>query len=222
MENQTTYTCPNCGATITNSRNCEYCGSLLVRFAAQNIQLNIDKYGKEGFSFPGLESELRKNLALQRQSQEFICTDIDDETGSTNLQVARAGTNCHEAGKTGLEIYLRFSKNDDMDMAYWNAFKHLDIYNLFTYNDYSDYPGHDDFMEYYINFGEDYSGAARLISTIVTEVYFKDPSTTSLSFNTWTQEWDVDPPTTSKNGIIVFAVIMNVLMVLFLIYIFLI
>ncbi len=35
MENQVqTIVCPNCGANATNHHNCEYCGSLLVRFAS--------------------------------------------------------------------------------------------------------------------------------------------------------------------------------------------
>lgn len=35
MDNQLhTIVCPNCGANATNFKNCEYCGSLLVRFAS--------------------------------------------------------------------------------------------------------------------------------------------------------------------------------------------
>ena len=32
--------CPNCGASSTNHTNCEYCGSLLVRFVDKGIDLS--------------------------------------------------------------------------------------------------------------------------------------------------------------------------------------
>ena len=52
MADQVLFQCPNCGASITNSLNCEYCGSLLIRFEAQNIPLNLVKYGNK-VSFVG-------------------------------------------------------------------------------------------------------------------------------------------------------------------------
>ena len=33
--------CPNCGANATNHQNCEYCGSLLVRFVDKGISLQM-------------------------------------------------------------------------------------------------------------------------------------------------------------------------------------
>lgn len=194
MENQTTYTCPNCGATITNSRNCEYCGSLLVRFAAQNIPLNTDKYGKEGFSFPGLEAELRKNLALQRQFPQrsvvtVITTDENDEN-NVDLEVSNRGTYAAEGAssdKPGIELSLHFFEDDESAIFRLNNFKRLDIFSLFNCHVERYIDGPEEFV-YYIDFGEDYLSASKLITTIVSEVFFKDPSMTTLIFDTWTDE----------------------------------
>lgn len=38
------YTCPNCGANTTDARNCEFCGSLLVRFVEKGIDLSQTTY----------------------------------------------------------------------------------------------------------------------------------------------------------------------------------
>ena len=48
-----TYTCPNCGAQITNTRNCEYCGSLLVRFAVHGIDVTKTEYMNDTMYFQG-------------------------------------------------------------------------------------------------------------------------------------------------------------------------
>lgn len=58
-------TCPNCGANITNTQNCEYCGSLLVRFVENNIPLDKSKYGDSAFRFAGLKEALKRNLEEQ-------------------------------------------------------------------------------------------------------------------------------------------------------------
>lgn len=69
MENQVqTIVCPNCGANATNHNNCEYCGSLLVRFIDKGIELDEQKYGHEAFRFEGLEEALTQNLEEQAKS----------------------------------------------------------------------------------------------------------------------------------------------------------
>lgn len=69
MENQVqTIVCPNCGANASNHTNCEYCGSLLVRFADKNIAFDESKYGKTAFRLPGLEEALTRNLEVQKKT----------------------------------------------------------------------------------------------------------------------------------------------------------
>ena len=45
MENQVqTIVCPNCGANASNHSNCEYCGSILVRFAGVEHQDDLAEF----------------------------------------------------------------------------------------------------------------------------------------------------------------------------------
>lgn len=60
--------CPNCGASATNHQNCEYCGSLLVRFIDKQIVLDENKYGSKSFKLKGLENALRRNLEEQERT----------------------------------------------------------------------------------------------------------------------------------------------------------
>jgi len=54
MENTMVLSCPNCGAAITNRKNCEYCGSLLVRFIDKGINLIGTEYTSNVKVYPGL------------------------------------------------------------------------------------------------------------------------------------------------------------------------
>lgn len=90
MENQVqTIVCPNCGASATNHRNCEYCGSLLVRFTDKNIPLDETKYGHSAFKFTGLEDALTKNLEEQARTsgRNHIHTFINSPALSLSLDV---------------------------------------------------------------------------------------------------------------------------------------
>ena len=188
MADQILFQCSNCGASITNSLNCEYCGSLLIRFEAQNIPLDILKYGKDGFAFPGLEDALKTNIELQKKYPAVdTCTDIDESTGTVNLQVCKSGM---VEGKTfdvftdkpGIEIALRFIAAKREDIQYWKVFEKLDIFKLFKINDIvlEDLA----YKECHIDFGEDYVSAARMISIIIKEVYGL-PESTEFTYNTW-------------------------------------
>ena len=68
--------CPNCGANATNHTNCEYCGSLLVRFAAAGVDLSKTTYTNDSATFPRFADELRKNLQLQEGNFEIVATDL--------------------------------------------------------------------------------------------------------------------------------------------------
>ncbi|MBQ6191991.1 MAG: hypothetical protein IJK51_06815 [Bacteroidaceae bacterium] len=74
-----TYVCPNCGANTTNAQNCEYCGSLLVRFVEKGIDVKSISYlNSNDWVFPGLIENLQKNLQLQADNPEGtdVRTDI--------------------------------------------------------------------------------------------------------------------------------------------------
>lgn len=72
--------CPNCGANVTNHRNCEYCGSLLVRFVEKGIDLTQTTYTSDVEVFPQLKQHLQKTLWAQNTSTP-CATDIFREKG---------------------------------------------------------------------------------------------------------------------------------------------
>ena len=116
--------CPNCGANATNHQNCEYCGSLLVRFVEKGIDLSKTTYLSDAEVFPGLTEHLRQNLRLQKDNPEqFVATDLyfnfikkGAQTGYNGLSVLRTGfanwidnSRIDNYGKTeGLVICFRF------------------------------------------------------------------------------------------------------------------
>ncbi|MBO5581474.1 MAG: hypothetical protein J5948_03060 [Bacteroidales bacterium] len=66
MDNQVqTIVCPNCGANASNHQNCEYCGSLLVRFRSLGEDINDKVFGKNAYIVPELEDNLKRNLLQQ-------------------------------------------------------------------------------------------------------------------------------------------------------------
>ena len=192
-----TYTCPNCGAQITNTRNCEYCGSLLVRFAVHGIDVTKTEYMNDDYVFPGLKEELEKNLRLQKEHPTWpVVTHILKESSDgTMIQIGilRTGKSVWmdhtpmelESGERGLLIDVDFVKADDSSIAYkelndrldseLSKFKKLDSFPLFTSHychsinpvDETERYGY----QYALDFGEDVEGAARLVSEILTKVY---------------------------------------------------
>lgn len=188
--------CPNCGANTTNAQNCEYCGSLLVRFVDKGIDLSKTSYTNDSATFPGLTEELKRNLQLQeRNHEEGVTTDLwtkkADTGDSESICVLRSGKCVWADGqemnisnsKKGLIISLNFATyidNGDWQKQYnkrvekWlQAFKKLDSFPLFTSHicNYT-YAGDERYSrEYAIDFGKDAEGAARLISEILQKVY---------------------------------------------------
>lgn len=83
-----TIVCPNCGANPQNHNNCEYCGSLLVRFADKNIPIVEEKYGSKAVKFDGLKAALTKNLEEQARTNghNHIHTFIKSQ-GALSLEI---------------------------------------------------------------------------------------------------------------------------------------
>lgn len=203
------YTCPNCGANTTNADNCEYCGSLLVRFVEKGIDLSKTSYLSNTEVFPGLIKELEQNLAMQEQGDESTVTDI---YRSINIKDNYACPCVLRTGKCswfddqnillsksnkGLVIALNFSTlvdTSDLDNIKYNKeeerklnlFKQLPSFELFTPHNsfYTDpWGAKRKGIEYAIDFGEDAEGAARLISEILIKV-FEVPLDENLEFYT--------------------------------------
>jgi hypothetical protein len=182
METQKTAICPNCGATITNMQNCEFCGSLLIRLQQQGINIEQSDYKKK---FQGLLGALKSNLDLQKSlnHQERVVTDIYIQENGKNEPLC-AVTNFLGAfsiiSSSELIDYdkdhllVAFSFNNDNtggDELYLRRFRGLDIYELFTEKPYFVYGTKTRGYEYTIDFGSDAEGAARLISRVIYETY---------------------------------------------------
>lgn len=189
-----TLRCPNCGANATNHDNCEYCGSLLVRFVDKGIDLSKTSYLNDAETFPGLINALKQNLQLQESTNESVATDIVgpvtwNDVGRDYIGcVLRNGNICYSDGslapsksKKGVCISFNFALYVNEGQEKFNQiqedkrkrFKSLDCYPLFTEHIcYYTYNGEKrKGYEYFIDFGEDAEGAARLLSKIWKEVY---------------------------------------------------
>lgn len=182
--------CPNCGASSTNHTNCEYCGSLLVRFVEKGIDLTNSSYIDNSRVFPGLIGELQKNLKLQKQydGEESVSTEIcwitktgvDDyifveSKGSIDIY-EKYGVDNDNNESLKLIVELSFNRSVDPNPEYdsekdeqFMKFTRLKSFSLFK----SFYAKDEDniWREFEIDFGQDAEGAARLISEILVTVY---------------------------------------------------
>ena len=172
MENLVALNCPNCGAATTNHKNCEYCGSLLVRFVDKQIEINQMAYSKESFIFAGLKTALKRNLDLQVASngKNFVCTDADilgiPKCGaqffpSDSLPHSNGGLVFPLAKTPSISLNLYFAEQPNE----LGKFKQMDIFPFFVDVSWNNLP------VYAIDFGEDYIGAAQIFTHIAKEVY---------------------------------------------------
>ena len=191
--------CPNCGASSTNHTNCEYCGSLLVRFVDKGIDLSTTSYLTNSKVYAGLIDALKQNLDRQELSESAVETGIFYKSSSTVklsrkrhgvATVFRSGSTTWSDGdpiklgdkNRGLVIKFSFDKHadgndvsDERIEKQHQEFKSLGSFPLFT-SHYGIYmrPGSSSrfrSQEYAIDFGPDVEGAARLISEVLSKVY---------------------------------------------------
>lgn len=191
MSELKTFVCPNCGANTTNTQNCEYCGSLLVRFVERGIDLSHTSYTSNDTVFPGLIEELRRNLKLQEENPNIaVSTDLYIKiNGYQDAISILNGLRWHDGtispgfdgtDKQQLCISFGFDTYSNVDGDYNNKmdaqlakFRQLDSFPLFTPHNgaYTDRQGYSRYgREYAINFSRDAEGAARLVSEILIKV----------------------------------------------------
>ena len=191
--------CPNCGASSTNHTNCEYCGSLLVRFVDKGIDLSTTSYLTNDKVYAGLIEALKQNLDRQELSDSAVETGIFYKSSPTVklsrkrhgvATVFRSGSTTWSDGdpiklgdkNRGLVIKFSFDihaeENDASDERIekqHQEFKALGSFPLFTaHTGIYMRPGSSSrfrSQEYAIDFGQDVEGAARLISEVLSKVY---------------------------------------------------
>lgn len=192
--------CPNCGANSTNMQNCEYCGSVLIRLAYNNLPINQELYDENAFVYYGLEDELKRNIHLQRQEQKFICTDAEIERGEIMESMACQFVSSNIYAQSFKIIGIRFNIYIERGSAQEKFFKTLDIFNLFELTEQGDerYDLHGNRLQltdiidtYSIDYGEDYKNAARFF-TIIADQVFGCGKTTKIHFNTWFDDLVID------------------------------
>ena len=191
--------CPNCGASSTNHTNCEYCGSLLVRFVDKGIDLSTTSYLTNDKVYDGLIDALRQNLDRQELSDSAVETGIFYKSSPTVklsrkrhgvATVFRSGSTTWSDGdpiklgdkNRGLVIKFSFDKHaeendvsDERIERQHQEFRALGSFPLFTpHTGIYMRPGSSSrfrSQEYAIDFGQDVEGAARLISEVLSKVY---------------------------------------------------
>ena len=207
--------CPNCGAPAKNHKNCEFCGSLLVRFANKGIDLSNTTYLNNDGVLPGLIRELDKNIELQKKEEGWVCTDIscEDEryagginilgsvitsnkliTGSGDFVFSHAETPSSGVAfvfqlyNSDLESEHRVYKEHRIQKGKFEQLNSFPLFEPYVTPNCIDING-DEFIEYLyaIDFGSDAEGAARLISEIANKVY-GCPLNKPLIYKTYTQK----------------------------------
>jgi hypothetical protein len=159
-----TVQCPSCGASATNLENCEFCGSLFVRYPSNDIKIKINTSPNafEGFIFPNLKEALLENIAFQSNSETL--TDICLLDHTVIIQVVSSSTLVdffNNPSKPGLGIYLAFDDDKETEKKFLD-FKESKFFKKFMF---------DGIPTYSIDFGKDAMGSAFLISKILIEVY---------------------------------------------------
>ena len=200
-----TIECPNCGAPATNLQNCNFCGSLLVRFADKGIDLSKTKYINNETVIPGLIDQLEKNISLQG-SVKIAGTDLYYKTNGETKSfcfVSSASTIGFQddelafpnSNGSSLATVFTFDIYDDasidpIERERHNRFKMLASFPLFTPHTSScvDNKGNSlTAYEYAIDFGKDVEGTARLISEVASNVFGLD---TTQPIDCYTDDYD--------------------------------
>jgi hypothetical protein len=186
-----TIQCPNCGAAATNLKNCEFCGSLFVRYEATGLSrqgLFSEQNQFTGFIFHGLENFLLENLDEQKNGHHWM-TNINHQytvqPDGSFLDIAVynpasgiPGSKNHPlSAPPALGIDLSFWQTSS-NKIYESAFLRLPESKLFrlTFDD-------PELRVYNIDFGNDALGAGYLISLILIKVYGIPQNDTRVSFS---------------------------------------
>ena len=127
-----TIVCPNCGANTTNHENCEFCGSLLVRFEDKNIEFDEDNYNDPGIVDTKLGDILSVHLMTAKQPGiGGVCTHIA-ESDPDNLAIAE-NTICYVMNGAYLSrfgLYLLSPNPSEEVIEHWSGHKNAPYYIL--------------------------------------------------------------------------------------------
>lgn len=211
MESQVSaIVCPNCGANTTNHQNCDFCGSLLVRFVGTDVNLDQTSYLSNDSCLPGLIDALKENIRLQKEHpDELVATDVvnpfDDDVHAVNsickVIMSSVITEDDEfvfpdAKPFSIAVSFVFAQyTDDLfpefnktEREQLDAFTKLPCSQLFKKKICFEADENGNMQRKYlykIDFGGDAEGAARLISEIAVKVYGCEPHRALDYYTNW-------------------------------------
>ncbi len=153
-------------------------------------------------SFSHLEDALKYNLDVQKKyPDKAVCTDIFENSEAVNIQVCKSGMVegivFHNNDLPGLEVVLRFMGSSPNVNQYWDNFNHSELFRLFKINEIN--LSGVKLKECYIDYVQDYIGAAKMISTLIKEVYRFDVSP-AFTYTTWSAAKEESTPDASSSS----------------------
>ncbi len=181
--------CPNCGQIASNNKNCEHCGSLLVRFPSLGIDLSDTAYLTNDHVIPGLIEPLN-NWLYYYVNDKYFCYDPFLSSSVFRAPSIRLFNQPH--------MFLEFDQGDHMleiGLVYDGSRKRLrftgfridvntpiilkNLNNLVCYpllttvkHEMPDEPMMGcEFTENYIDCGKDVEGTARIASDIIRNIF---------------------------------------------------
>lgn len=193
-------TCPHCGAETSNTKNCEHCGSMFVRFVANGIDIDYESYLLRRGRYPELFSELKKNIQFQESTiglpipvqthvmwpTEKYFDEIAIVKSSFAFWADEEKIEC-ENNEVGLTLVLTFLEHCDPRISdFWEGLgedqrlrlRSLECYDLFMHH-LSTGTNSDGFTyyvnQYAIELGRDVEEAEALITEILFKVKYLIP-----------------------------------------------
>jgi ribosomal protein L32 len=173
-----TFRCPNCGATITNNQNCEYCGSMLVRFASKGIDIShASAYTQKDEMYNILFGAFEKHLEQQNHTQQ--CTTTNIYHSETDEVLATVTTSSYLKDYLGREKLLPNASDKSIalklefkDNKLLEKFKSLKCYTLFYSVALKDPLDATNLtFIYYIDFGTDFNSAAQICIEVIKNLF---------------------------------------------------
>lgn len=163
--------CPSCGASATNTQNCEFCGSLFVRAYERGFDLsNFPIADLANFSFSGLKQELDNNLSLRKK---YDCDYFHTEVYPTKLDWLNLTTDDGLLRIHNLSINGVRQNNSLSIELVADRLSSIQLERLLKMPEYPLFESSGIGQERYwvINFGTDTNGAAFLISRILISIF---------------------------------------------------
>ena len=170
---KTQITCPQCGAVSNSNYRCCYCGHLFL----DEISSSKTVSNSQSERMFRLEKELQENISLQKSNidNSIIVTNIYYEDGqifqlvqSNALEIGLKSNNPY-----GITWSLFFAtKNMDGDIALSEK-ERLDEFEKLSFHKYFKKEHTSEGVKYFIDFEEDCSTAAYLVTEVLSKMGFR-------------------------------------------------